>query len=210
LIDRPQPTEVPPEGGVLSPQATASKSPSSSCSQSSSSSQCCSSKTEQPRPTWSVAGNDDPIGGDNRLLKRVRSEAELNVLRQDGTDELMPRSRSHKNLIEQQNVQPFRPSLKYDRQIAQEGDTRRVKVAYGDEKTRFRIQSNWRYEDLGQEIAKRFGIEDMSRLDIKYLDDDSEWVLLTCDADLEECLDVCQSSQCNTIKLSLQLSRRHL
>nr|XP_011465573.1 PREDICTED: protein NLP5-like isoform X2 [Fragaria vesca subsp. vesca] len=210
LIDRPRPSDVPPDGGVLSPQATASKSPSSSCSQSTSSSQCCSSKTEQHLPTWSVAGNDDPIVGDNRMLKRVRSEAELDALRQDGVDELMQRSQSHKNLSEQQKLQSFQPSLKYDGQIAQEGDARKVKVTYGDEKTRFRIQNNWKYEDLGQEIAKRFGINDMCRFDIKYLDDDSEWVLLTCDADLEECLDVCRSSRCSTIKLSLQLSRRQL
>ncbi|XP_024170404.1 protein NLP5 isoform X1 [Rosa chinensis] len=210
LIDRPRPSDVPPEGGVLSPQATASKSPSSSCSQCSSSSQCCSSKTEQHLPTWSIADNDDPIAGDNRVLKRVRSEAELNDLRQGGVDELMQRSQSHKYLSEQQNLQSFRPPLKYDGQIAEERDARRVKVAYGDEKTRFRIQNNWRYEDLGQEIAKRFGIEDMSRFDMKYLDDDSEWILLTCDADLDECLDVCRSSRCSTIKLSLQLSRRHL
>ncbi|XP_004301980.1 PREDICTED: protein NLP5-like [Fragaria vesca subsp. vesca] len=184
LIDRPRPSDVPPDGGVLSPQATASKSPSSSCSQSTSSSQCCSSKTEQHLPTWSVAGNDDPIVGDNRMLKRVRSEAELDALRQDGVDELMQRSQSHKNLSEQQKLQSFQPSLKYDGQIAQEGDARKVKVTYGDEKTRFRIQNNWKYEDLGQEIAKRF--------------------------DLEECLDVCRSSRCSTIKLSLQLSRRQL
>lgn len=144
------------------------------------------------------------------MLKRVRSEAELDALRQDGVDELMQRSHNHKNLSEQQKLQSFRPSLKYDGQIAQEGDARKVKVTYGDEKTRFRIQNNWKYEDLGQEIAKRFGINDMCRFDIKYLDDDSEWILLTCDADLEECLDVCRSSRCSTIKLSLQLSRRQL
>ncbi|XP_050376630.1 protein NLP4-like isoform X2 [Argentina anserina] len=210
LIDQSRPSDVPPEGGVLSPQATASKSPSSSCSQSSSSSQCCSSKTEQCLPTWSVAGSDDPIGGDNRMLKRVRSEAELNALRQIGVEELMQRSQSHKNLCEQQNLQSFCPPLKYDGQIAQDGAARKVKVTYGDEKTRFRIQNNWRFGDLEQEIAKRFGINDMSRFDIKYLDDDSEWVLLTCDADLDECLEVCRSSRCSTIKLSVQLSRRRL
>lgn len=205
------PTNLSPEGGVVSPQATTSKSPSSSCSQSSSSSQCCSSRTQQHRPTCNVTGGDDPIVGDNSgdgVLKRVRSEAELHAFGQDRT-QLLPRSQSHKILNELQKLQPIPPSLK-NNGVAQEGEVQRVKVAYGDEKTRFRMQSDWRYEDLVQEIAKRFSVEDMSKFYIKYLDDDSEWVLLTCDADLEECIDVCRSSQSNTIKLSLHLSRHHL
>ncbi|XP_021827542.1 protein NLP4-like isoform X4 [Prunus avium] len=211
LSDQPKPTNLSPEGGVVSPQATASKSPSSSCSQSSSSSQCCSSRTQQHPPTCNVTGDDDPIVGDNSgdgVLKRVRSEAELHAFGQDRT-QLLPRSQSHKILNELQKLQPIPPSLK-NNGVAQEGEVQRVKVAYGDEKTRFRMRSDWRYEDLVQEIAKRFSIEDMSIFDIKYLDDDSEWVLLTCDADLEECIDVCRSSQSHTIKLSLHLSRHHL
>ncbi|PQQ11387.1 protein NLP4-like isoform X2 [Prunus yedoensis var. nudiflora] len=211
LSDQPKPTNLSPEGGVVSPQATASKSPSSSCGQSSSSSQCCSSRTQQHPPTCNVTGDDDPIVGDNSgdgVLKRVRSEAELHAFGQDRT-QLLPRSQSHKILNELQKLQPIPPSLK-NNGVAQEREVQRVKVAYGDEKTRFRMRSDWRYEDLVQEIAKRFSIEDISNFDIKYLDDDSEWVLLTCDADLEECIDVCRSSQSHTIKLSLHLSRHHL
>ncbi|KAM2638488.1 hypothetical protein EV1_022852 [Malus domestica] len=210
LSDQPNQENLSPEGGVFSPQATASKSPPSSCSQNSSSSQCCSSKTQQHPFSCNVAGNDDPVGDNSRygVLKRVRSEAGLHDFCQDRT-ELLPRSQSQKILSEQQNLQSIPPSLKNNGRVAQV-EVQRVKVTYGDEKTRFRMQSNWRYEDLVQEIAKRFSIQDMSNFDIKYLDDDSEWVLLTCDDDLEECVDVCRSSQSHTIKLSLQISRHHL
>ena len=41
----------------------------------------------------------------------------------------------------------------------------------------------------------------MSRYDLKYLDEDDEWVLLRCDDDVEECGDVCRSFPGKTIKL---------
>nr|POE97266.1 protein nlp2 [Quercus suber] len=72
------------------------------------------------------------------------------------------------------------------------------------------MKNNWGYKDLLLEIACRFNIDDISRFDVKYLDDDSEWVLLTCDDDLEECIDICRSSQSDTIKLALQVSRHRV
>lgn len=151
------------------------------------------------------------------VLKRVRSEARLNACSEDER-KLMPRSQSHKSLIEHCKSGKSFPSTSLTndnnnnnnnghRIYQQEGEFQRVKVTYGDEKTRFRMQNNWGFLDLQQEVGRRFGIQDMAMFTLKYLDDDSEWVLLTCDADLEECFEVCRSSQMSTIKLSLQLSR---
>jgi len=195
--DNPNSTSTQPDPGTLSPEGT-SKSPSSSCGQSSISSHSCSSMSELQN---NIAGNKDSTMAADVALKRIRSEAELKNLNQDKA-KVFPRSLSQETLGDHPKVQFQRPLLKTSSKV----DSHRVKLTYGDEKTRFRMPKNWGYEDLVLEIGRRFNVSDMSKFDVKYLDDDCEWVLLTCDADLEECIDVCQTSESGTIKLSLQIS----
>ncbi|CAN7052853.1 unnamed protein product, partial [Brassica rapa subsp. trilocularis] len=57
---------------------------------------------------------------------------------------------------------------------SQEVDFLRIKVSYEEEKIRFRMQNSH---------------------------EDDEWVLLRCDDDVEECVDVCRSFPGKTIKL---------
>jgi hypothetical protein len=90
-----------------------------------------------------------------------------------------------------------------------DNDFLRIKVSYGEEKIRFRMRNSRRLTDVLWEIGKRFNIEDMSRYDLKYLDEDNEWVLLTCDEDVDECVDVCRTTPNHTIKLLLQVSSHH-
>ncbi|CAL0317408.1 unnamed protein product [Lupinus luteus] len=95
-----------------------------------------------------------------------------------------------------------------NRELLMEEDTRskggvRVKASFVDEKVRFRLQRNWSFRELEVEIASRFNLNDMRNIDLKYLDDEGEWVVLGCDADLEECKDLHRSSQGRTIRLSL-------
>ncbi|KAI3499254.1 hypothetical protein L1887_35047 [Cichorium endivia] len=77
----------------------------------------------------------------------------------------------------------------------------RVKATYGDEKIRFRMSKNWGFEDLHREISRRFNIYDMRNITLEYIDDDSEMVLLACDDDVDECLDLHTSTKNQTIKL---------
>ncbi|CAN6205137.1 unnamed protein product [Urochloa humidicola] len=82
----------------------------------------------------------------------------------------------------------------------------RVKATFGSEKVRFRLNPECDFQELKHEIAKRLSIVDTSSLILKYLDDDSEWVLMTCDADLQECLHVYKLADMQTIKISVHLA----
>ncbi|KAI7740895.1 hypothetical protein M8C21_017476 [Ambrosia artemisiifolia] len=173
------------------------KSLSPSCSQTSSSGQSCSSENlPYPHPRT-------PTGEDtcNNVLKRARSDADVSLYEQDQEPEqkVFSRSRSHKSLTEL----PTAPTLPTVGGNARDENILRVKVAFGEEKIRFRLQNDWGFDRLLEEIAKRFSVNDIREFHLKYFDDDSEWVLLTCDDDLEECIDVYRSCKSGTIKLAL-------
>ncbi|KAF3487881.1 hypothetical protein F2Q69_00058075 [Brassica cretica] len=76
-------------------------------------------------------------------------------------------------------------------------DGMKVNAMFGDAKMRMRLKHHWGMADLRREIAKGFGMDGdalTSNFSLKYMDDDEEWVLLTCDADLEECIQIYKSS----------------
>ncbi|KAM3259582.1 hypothetical protein ACQJBY_051075 [Aegilops geniculata] len=82
----------------------------------------------------------------------------------------------------------------------------RIKATFGSEKVRFRLKPECSFQELKQEMARRLSIADTSFLIVKYLDDDLEWVLMTCDADLQECLHVYKLANLQTVKISVHLA----
>ncbi|CAA3010181.1 NLP5-like [Olea europaea subsp. europaea] len=189
--DCPMPLGRQPENDVFSSTSGTSKSTSTSCSRNSSSSQSYSSETQQNPYTFNISGSMVQEESVNDLLKRSRSEGNLHL------------SSDVTNFREPSRQESFPRSWIDNGTQSQDGDTQRVKVTYGKEKIRFQMKKRSGYENLLHEIATRFDIDDTSGFHLKYLDDDLEWVLLTCDADLEECINVYRSSQNRTIKLSL-------
>lgn len=77
-----------------------------------------------------------------------------------------------------------------------------VKATYKDDIIRFRISMSSCIVELKEEVAKRLKLE-VGTFDMKYMDDDLEWVLIACDADLQECIEICRSSGSNMIRLSV-------
>ncbi|KAK6939080.1 PB1 domain [Dillenia turbinata] len=210
-MDHPKkPSSTQSGARALSPLPAVSKSASSSCSQSSSSSHSCSSGSQCPFTPNTMSSGDPIVAEDftDGVLKWVKSDAELHTPSKDGAN-LLPRAQSHNSLKEHPSIENISPSQKNDDQLFQEQSGWRVKVTHGEEKIRFRLQKQRRYEDLRREILRRFNVDDTGMVTLKYLDDDSEWVLLTCDADLEECMDINRSSECPTIKLSLQVVQQN-
>ncbi|KAF8020661.1 hypothetical protein BT93_G1175 [Corymbia citriodora subsp. variegata] len=195
--DPPKQTDHLPDINIDSSAATTSKSPSASCSQSSTSTTSCSAEANvQSTTSLASSGRNDQMTEDpSNLLKRACSHAELHVPLTN-EPQILARSHSHQSFGEH-------PLPNFQGQHLQGGLIFKVKATFGEEKIRLVLQPTWGFADLRQEIAKRFSIDDVGGIDLKYLDDDGEWVLLTCDADLEECMDVYRTSQGHTIRISV-------
>ncbi|KAG4941701.1 hypothetical protein JHK87_045572 [Glycine soja] len=75
-----------------------------------------------------------------------------------------------------------------------------IKATYKEDIIRFKVSMDCGIVELKEEIAKRLKLE-VGTFHNKYLDDDHEWVLIACDADLQECMDISRSSGDNIIRL---------
>ncbi|XP_072962632.1 protein NLP3-like isoform X1 [Typha angustifolia] len=96
-------------------------------------------------------------------------------------------------------LMPSRPSNPV---IMQELRTVTVKASYKEDIIRFRLPSTSGITALNDEVAKRLKLE-FGTFDLKYLDDDHEWVMLSCDEDVEECIHVSRLCGAHVIRLAI-------
>ncbi|GJM94959.1 hypothetical protein PR202_ga11646 [Eleusine coracana subsp. coracana] len=84
--------------------------------------------------------------------------------------------------------------------LVQNSEIVTVKARYKEDILRFRFRLSGSIVTLKDEVAKRIHM-DVGVFDIKYLDDDNDWVNLTCNADLAECMEIFLLSGSNALRL---------
>jgi hypothetical protein len=91
----------------------------------------------------------------------------------------------------------------------QNSGTVTIKASFKEDIVRFRFPCSSSVMVLKDEVAKRLRM-DVGMFDIKYLDDDHEWVKLACNADLEECMEISRHSGSHVIRLLVSDVTAHL
>ncbi|XP_019151515.1 PREDICTED: protein NLP6-like isoform X2 [Ipomoea nil] len=104
---------------------------------------------------------------------------------------------------------PVRPDRVPQYPARPELTTITIKATYREDIIRFRLPLSSGIIKLTEEVSKRLKLE-VGTFDIKYLDDDHEWVLIACDADLQECIDISRSSGSTIIRLLVHDIMPHL
>lgn len=74
-----------------------------------------------------------------------------------------------------------------------------VKATYKEDTIRFKLEPSVGCFQLYEEIAKRFKLQ-TGTFQLKYLDDEEEWVMLMSDADLQECLEILDDIGTRSVK----------
>lgn len=90
--------------------------------------------------------------------------------------------------------------LQRERHNKDESSVITVKAKYKEDMVRFKLPISSRFSELCEEVAKRFKLV-LGTFQLKYRDDDDEWVLLACNADFQECVDVMNFSGEHAIRL---------
>ncbi|XP_043706218.1 protein NLP9-like isoform X2 [Telopea speciosissima] len=92
---------------------------------------------------------------------------------------------------------------KGERSIRENGVAITVKATYKDDTVRFKFDPCVGCFQLFDEVAKRFKLP-IGGFQLKYLDDEEEWVMLVGDSDLQECLEIMDSIGSRNVKLMVR------
>ncbi|KAL2904466.1 Protein NLP8 [Bienertia sinuspersici] len=78
-----------------------------------------------------------------------------------------------------------------------------IKATYKEDTVRFKFDPSTGCLHLYEEVANRFKIQ-VGTFQLKYLDDEEEWVMLVSDSDLNECLEIMEYLGKNSIKFLIR------
>ncbi|XP_042030062.1 protein NLP8-like [Salvia splendens] len=92
--------------------------------------------------------------------------------------------------------------------VRRDGAIITVKATDGENIVRFKFVPSAGCFELYSEVAKRFELG-TGEFQLRYLDDEEEWVLLVTDSDLVECVEVLELLHTRTVKFRVSRSRRN-
>nr|XP_010912769.2 LOW QUALITY PROTEIN: protein NLP2-like [Elaeis guineensis] len=78
-----------------------------------------------------------------------------------------------------------------------------VKATYKDDTVRFKFLPSTGCHHLFEEVGKRFRLL-AGTFQLKYIDDEEEWVMLASDSDLQECIEVLEYIGSHSVKLQVR------
>lgn len=133
-----------------------------------------------------IEGPDDMdtggIDGDDGIIEHIQPTSSGMTDSSNGSGSMMNSSSSSPSFDE---LKCSKAKVGFE-----DGDTRiTVKATYKGDTIRFKFEPSAGCFQLHVEVGKRFKLQ-TGTFQLKYLDDEEEWVMLVSDSDLEECLEI--------------------
>lgn len=125
------------------------------------------------------------IDGDDGVVEHNHPTSSGFTGSSDGSGTMMHGSSQNSKSFENQKQHSKGKSTIVDNS----GSRIHVKATYGEDAVRFKFDPSGGCSKLYEEVATRFKLQNGS-FQLKYLDDEEEWVMLLDDSDLQECLEI--------------------
>ncbi|KAL2529987.1 Protein NLP8 [Forsythia ovata] len=133
------------------------------------------------------------LKGDDRVTEHIRPTSSGMTDSSNGSGSTMNVSSSSSGSFGERN------HSKTEARCGDCGSKITVKAAYKEDTVRFKFEPTAGCFQLYEEVAKRFKLQ-MGEFQLKYLDDEEEWVMLVNDLDLQECLEILAFVGSRTVK----------
>lgn len=133
------------------------------------------------------------VGGDAGIVEQNQPTSSGLTDSSDGSGSMMHGSSSSSRSFEEHKHSKVQTSC------VDSGSKITVKATYREDTIRFKFEPSAGFFQLYEEIAKRFKLQNRT-FQLKYLDDEEEWVMLESDADLQECLEILDDIGAHSVK----------
>ncbi|MCD9640167.1 hypothetical protein HAX54_025311 [Datura stramonium] len=136
---------------------------------------------------------DNEMDGDGGIIEHNQASSSAMTDSSNGSGSMMNGSSSSSR------SRGAEKHSKVEANCGDSGSTITVKATYKEDTIRFKFELSAGCFQLYEEVAKRFKLQ-TGTFQLKYLDDEEEWVMLVNDADLHECLEILDFGGGRTVK----------